>query len=59
VRIGDAVFIGTKATLTRNCSVGDYAFVGAGSVVVGEVPARRFFSGVPARDVGPVSVPWE
>jgi acetyltransferase-like isoleucine patch superfamily enzyme len=59
VHVGDAVFVGTKATLTRNCSVGDYAFVGAGSVVVGEVPARRFFSGVPARDVGPVSVPWE
>jgi len=59
VQVGDAVFIGTKSTLTRNCRVGDFAFVGAGSVVVGEVPARRFFSGVPARDVGAVTVPWE
>ena len=59
VRVGDAVFVGTKSTLTRNSAIGDLSFVGAGSVVVGEVPPRRFFSGVPARDVGPVTVPWE
>jgi acetyltransferase-like isoleucine patch superfamily enzyme len=59
VHVGTDVFIGTKSTLTRNCRVGDYCFVGASSVVVGDVPDRTFVSGVPARPVRDVDLPWE
>jgi acetyltransferase-like isoleucine patch superfamily enzyme len=59
VHVGDDVFVGTKCTLTRRCTIGQFSFIGAGSVVVGDVPDRRFFSGVPAIDVGPVRLPWE
>ena len=59
VVIGDDVFVGSKATLTRTCVIGDYCVVGAGSVVIGEVPSKTFFSGVPARQVSTVELPWE
>jgi acetyltransferase-like isoleucine patch superfamily enzyme len=59
VHVGQDVFIGAKSTLTRNASVGDYAFVGANSVVIGEVASRTFVSGVPAKLVGPVELPCE
>lgn len=59
VRVGEGCFVAAKATLPRNSVVGDHCVVGAGSVVVGEVPARTFVSGVPARRVKEVSLPWE
>lgn len=59
VTVGNDVFIGTKATLTRCCVIGDYCVVGAGSVVVGEVADRTFVSGVPAQVVRSVDLPWE
>ena len=57
--VGTDVFMGAKCTLTRGASVGDYCLVGAGSVVVDAVPARTFVSGVPARRVRDVELPWE
>lgn len=59
VRIGEGCFIAAKVTLPRNSRVGDHCVVGACSVVVGEVPPRSFVSGVPARHVKEVSLPWE
>ncbi len=59
VHIGDDVFVGTKSTLTRTCRLGDFSVVGAGSVVLGEVPGRTFVSGVPARHIRSVELPWE
>jgi carbonic anhydrase/acetyltransferase-like protein (isoleucine patch superfamily) len=59
VVVGDDAFIGTKSTLTRDSRVGAFAFVGAGSTVIGEVPAKTFFSGVPAREISAVELPWE
>jgi acetyltransferase-like isoleucine patch superfamily enzyme len=59
VRVGQDVFIGAKSTLTRGCVVGDFAFVGASSVVVGEVPDRSFVSGIPATFVRSIELPWE
>lgn len=59
VVVGDDVFVGTKATLTRSCRLGEFCVVGAGSVVVGEVPPKSFVSGVPARVVSTVDLPWE
>lgn len=59
VVVGDNAFVATKCTLTRGAVVGEFCFVGAGSVVLGEVPARTFVSGVPARFVKDVVLPWE
>ena len=59
VHVGDDVFVGTKSTLTRTCRLGDFCIVGAGSVVLGEVPGRTFVSGVPARHIRAVELPWE
>ncbi len=59
VHVGHDVFIGSKSTLTRSCSLGEFCFVGAGSVVVGAIPDRTFVSGVPAKPVKAVDLPWE
>lgn len=59
VHIGNDVFVGAKATLTRSARIGDYSIVGASSVVVGEVPARTLVSGVPAKPVKAVELGWE
>ncbi len=59
ILIGEDVFMGAKCTLTRGAVVGDYCLVGAGSVVISEVPARTFVSGVPAKRVKDVELPWE
>ncbi len=59
VVIGEGCFIAAKVTIPRNSRVGSHCVIGASSVVVGEVPARTFVSGVPARHVKDVQVPWE
>ena len=59
VVVGDDCFVGSKATLTRSCRLGAFCIVGAGSVVVGEVADKTFVSGVPARVVSEVDLPWE
>ena len=40
------------ATIVCGYEVGAYAFVGAGAVVTGDVPAYALMVGVPARHVG-------
>lgn len=59
VHIGEGCFIAAKVTIPRNAKVGDHCVIGASSVVVGEVPARTFYSGVPARYIKDVTLPWE
>ncbi len=44
--------IGANATIVCGGEIGEYAFVGAGSVVRGEVPAYGLVVGVPARRIG-------
>ena len=51
-KIGDGVLIGAHAVILGNIKVGERARVGAGSVVVKEVPPRVTVVGVPARIVG-------
>lgn len=48
-RIGRGVFLSNGATILGDVSVGDYAKVGAGSVVTSDVPAGCTAVGVPAR----------
>jgi acetyltransferase-like isoleucine patch superfamily enzyme len=44
--------IGANATILCGITVGEYAMVGAGAVVTGDVPAYAIVTGVPARVVG-------
>lgn len=48
--------IGAGASLLSGIVVGVEAMVGMGAAVVTDVPARRLFIGVPARDAGPARV---
>ena len=51
-KIGDGVLISAGATILGNIYVGEGAKVGAGSVVLQDVPAHTTVAGVPARVVG-------
>ena len=51
-KIGDGVLISAGAKILGNISVGEGAKVGAGSVVLEDVPAHTTVAGVPARVVG-------
>ncbi len=51
-KIGNGVLIGAGAIVLGNIRVGDCARIGAGSVVVKEVPPRVTVAGVPARIIG-------
>jgi UDP-2-acetamido-3-amino-2,3-dideoxy-glucuronate N-acetyltransferase len=44
--------IGANATIVCGHTLGEYAFIGAGAVVTGDVPAYALMVGVPARRVG-------
>lgn len=44
--------IGANATVICGATLGEYAFIGAGAVVSGEVPAHALMVGVPARRIG-------
>lgn len=47
--IGDNVWIGAKATVTRGVTIGDGSVVAANCVVTTDVPAGTVFGGVPGR----------
>jgi len=49
VRIGNDVWIGTRAVVLDGVTIGDGAIVGAGAVVTDSVPAYAVVGGVPAR----------
>ena len=44
--------IGANATVICGATIGEFAFIGAGAVVRGTVPAYALMLGVPARQVG-------
>jgi len=44
--------IGANATIVCGATIGEYAFIGAGAVVRGEVPPYALMVGVPARRIG-------
>lgn len=49
VRIGEGVWLGTGAVITKGVTIGDGAVIGARSVVTEDVPANAVVVGVPGR----------
>jgi len=47
--IGDCVDVGANAVILGEITIGDHAVIGAGAVVVHDVPARAVVAGNPAR----------
>lgn len=58
IRIGDHVWVGTKATILSGVSVGNNAVIAAGAVVTKDVPSGSLVGGVPAR-ILKQNVHWE
>lgn len=52
VRIGNNVWIGDSVIVCKGVTMGDNSIIGAGSVVVRDVPANAVAAGNPARVVG-------
>jgi sugar O-acyltransferase (sialic acid O-acetyltransferase NeuD family) len=51
VKIGKGVFIGAGVTIVAGVNIGDYARIGAGSVVIADVGKNETVFGNPARKV--------
>lgn len=51
-KLGAGVMVGAHAQLLGNIHIGDGAKIGAGAVVVSDVPAHTTYAGVPAVQVG-------
>lgn len=49
VNIGKNVFLGINTIIASPVSIGDYAIVGAGSIVTKDIPAGEVWAGNPAR----------
>src|SRR5262245_16693156 len=56
-KIGSNVLLSVGAKVLGNIKVGDCSVVGAGSVVLKEVPPRTTVAGVPAKTIGPAGCP--
>lgn len=49
IKIGNRVWIGSNATVTRNVTIGDNSVVAGGAVVIEDVPENVIVAGVPAQ----------
>ena len=56
VRIGDSVWIGGSVTILPGVTIGDRVTIGAGSVVVGDIPSDSIAVGNPCRVVKTVGM---
>lgn len=49
IRIGNRVWIGANAVVTKGVTIGDNSIIAAGAVVTHDIPANVLAAGVPAR----------
>lgn len=54
VRIGSRVWCGTHVTILPGVSIGDDVVIGAGSVVIQDIPSNSLVVGVPARVISEI-----
>lgn len=54
VRIGSNVWLGANVTICPGAVIGDNSIIGAGSVVVGDIPANSIAVGNPCRVIKPL-----
>ena len=50
--VGDGASIGANATIVCGHNIGEYAFIGAGAVVVEDIPPYALVVGNPSRQIG-------
>lgn len=55
--IGRGCWIGNGARIVGELSIGDHVIIGAGSVVIRDIPSYSIVAGVPARVIGERTVP--
>jgi len=58
VTIGANTWLCPKATVTSGVHIGSHCILASNSVAIVDVPDGHLASGVPARDVRPLSLPW-
>ena len=51
ITIGNSVWIGAHATICGGVKIGDHAVIGAGAVVLHDVPENTIVAGVPAKEI--------
>lgn len=51
VHIGNKVWIGANAVITKGVNIGDGAVVAAGAVVTKSIPPHELWAGVPAKNI--------
>jgi acetyltransferase-like isoleucine patch superfamily enzyme len=54
VTIGDCTFFGANSVVLMGVTIGSHCIIGAGAVVVSDIPDNSVAFGVPARIVGRV-----
>lgn len=59
VTIGNNVFIGMNAIITRGVTIGDNVIIGAGSVVTKDCESNSVYAGTPARRIMSISEYYE
>lgn len=59
VSVGTGAYLGAGCLLREGVRIGDWALVGMGAAVTGDVPAREVWAGVPARFLRTVDLPRE
>jgi acetyltransferase-like isoleucine patch superfamily enzyme len=52
VKLGFHVWLGLNAMVLKGVTIGDYAIIGAGTVVTSNIPANTIVAGNPAKKIG-------
>ena len=55
ITIGNSVWIGAHATICGGVTIGDHAVIGAGAVVLHDVPENTIVAGVPANKISQIT----